>query len=278
VRGEELRRFRRLGPARQRLQLAEGRGHVPRVHFLRLQQLVAVAIGAAFLRARKGGIGQRLPHIAELRAAERGRGPALRRGAFLEGRGEQGRAHGVARVFVLDVANLVADNAEYFLVAHQVHQPRQHAHAAIGAGKGVHVFDQVHLVVHRHAIVGAQAGYQLLQALGVGAGGGGHGVVGIAPGYVFLGVGYHVLVAEGSGFGGFQARPQRGGIKLELRLGASEGAGGQTDDGSEKLFFHELRRGGGRKKEKGIGGVISGLCTADEVLSSAASTRTQCTS
>ncbi len=223
------------------LQAAERERHGPRILLGTLQKFVAVVVRLALLLLRIGRLHERLAQIAQLRLGQRRGRTALRCHAVLQRRGQQRRAEGLLRIAVGDVSHLVTDDAQQLFVAHDVHQGREDADAAVGTGEGIHVDHVVDLEIELDALGVGQPLGQLLQADRIGVVIGADGVVGIHPVDVLLDVGRHLLVGQRHGLHGLRCTAE-GLFQIELRHGRrrADQARKQGQTPCKEGFLHTL--------------------------------------
>ena len=141
MRGEELLRggSLRAGTTGHFQQFLERHRHAPRVLAAGLEELVAVVVRLAFLLLGILGVQDGVADGAELGVREGGHRLA-RRGKSLESRAREHRGtHLFLRMLHGDMADLMADHAQQFVVRHHVHDAGVHADAAVGTGEGVHL-------------------------------------------------------------------------------------------------------------------------------------------
>ena len=100
---------------------------------------------------RVGGSGKAFTEGTELGVGKGGGNIACRRHGVLKSRGEQRLLEGLLGVLLCNVAHFVAYHAKQFVVAHYVHQRREHAHTAVGTRESIDIDNVVHLEVQGYA-------------------------------------------------------------------------------------------------------------------------------
>ena len=123
----------------------------------------------------------------------------------------------------------MAYHAQQLIVGEHVHQPRVHAHTAVGARKGVGLAGEIHFEVQRYAVGVGHAVGEPLETLGVGVALAGHLVFLV---HLFHGLAHNlrqVFVGEGGCLAGLdQAREQA------QPVGARRGGGAAQQHDAEQ--------------------------------------------
>ena len=96
-----------------------------------------------------------------------------------------------------DMAHLMPQYAQQFLVRHHVHDAGIHADAAVGAGEGVHLVLFIDLEIEFLLIHAVQVGHQLAEALGIRAGFRQHLALGIQLGNILVHVVFYLCIGKG---------------------------------------------------------------------------------
>lgn len=214
----------------ERLEALEAQCHSPGVLAVALEELIAIVVGGFFLLLRVGGGGEGFAEAAELGVGERGGDIAGGCYGVFQRAGEERLLECFLAVLVGYVADFVADDAEEFVIAHDVHEGGEHANAAVGAGECVDVDDVVDLEVQGYTLNGCEAFGEAAEAFGVVVVLVGDGVVLVHPVNVFLDVGGHLFVGDGEGLYGFAGAFQQSGF-VELGVGGCGYGKQQSEDG-----------------------------------------------
>ena len=163
---------------------------------MRFEELVSVIVSFFFLLLRVGGSGKAFAEGAELGVGKGGGNIACRCHGVFKSRGKQGLLEGFLGVLLCNVAHFVAYNAKQFVVAHYVHQRREHAHTAVGTRESIDIDNIVHLEIQGYAFNRCKTLGERVEAFGIGAVGISHRVVLVHPVDIFLHILSHLLVSK----------------------------------------------------------------------------------